>query len=277
MPRIWVPLLCAVATATTVHSRSTPVRQPATILGDHRLVGETSRLNHRSLKDVSDGGGKQQQGTVMQTGPLPAASVELRAAIVYVAVRWQLAKFDAFHTVNEVHLSIASACDLATSPQWFIVFVSTHDKKMCSPNVFAKECAFREAAEDCVLLSTHSHVIQVEEMNDVNMRVWFAEKFDVLAFSHHAGWPGYAKCRLPDLLHRVGVDRATFVDTDTIWTRDPNVVFSVFDTFNASQSIGALRIGGSFSNRMSSGMMLIAIDRLVAHEWENALAYVLQI
>ena len=100
--------------------------------------------------------------------------------------------------------------------------------------------------------------IMVHSLNATVLR-WFMDELGVVGYGHHSTWFGYSKLWLPRLLP--DVEWAAFVDTDTIFVRDPwdlldiRLKMSDVQTIAASRIIGDPRTGASlgFTHRINSG------------------------
>ena len=100
--------------------------------------------------------------------------------------------------------------------------------------------------------------IMVHSLNATVLR-WFMDELGVVGYGHHSTWFGYSKLWLPRLLP--DVEWAAFVDTDTIFVKDPWELLDIRLKMSDVQTIAASRIVGDpmtgaslgFTHRINSG------------------------
>ena len=201
-------------------------------------------------------------------------------AIVYIAGRNPNGKGDTKTLMDEVHLSILSACKTSTTAPSdalsFLIFVSEHDYNVCSNQQV--ECDYLAIEKSChsVLPTTSRAYFEYLPLNQHILDLW-ANNTDISSFSHHSTWYGYAKVWLPVILERHKVSAILFVDTDTLWNKHPNIIFNELRNFNESQMFGATsivdrpkhNISLSFPNRITSGVLLMDMVKLSKLNWKS--------
>lgn len=192
---------------------------------------------------------------------------------------------DGLDGLNELQLSVASACfqtraEKGASPLQVIIFVSEDDAAACQPSTEANAtCRYLDVLRVCGDLPTPlgQHTVEVRPIPESFVTLLRTKygmvKFYKSVFLFHKLW-------LPRLLHAAGVEKAIFLDTDTVWARAPEVLFREFDNFNVTQSIGACQIKGHKKDnfyslmlryRINSGLMLMHVGRLIANDFEGVL------
>lgn len=118
--------------------------------------------------------------------------------------------------------------------------------------------------------------IVVHSLNATVLR-WFMDELGVVGYGHHSTWYGYSKLWLPRLLPNE--EWAAFVDTDTIFLKDPWQLLDIRLQMSEAQTIAAARILGNpptwaslgFTHRINSGLMVLALGRLRAAGWGKVL------
>ena len=93
----------------------------------------------------------------------------------------------------------------------------------------------------------------------------------IVGFSHKSTWFGYSKLWLPRLLPMD--DWVAFIDTDTVFMRDPWALLDMRHTvMGPTHHIAAIVTPGmGFPARINSGVMVMALGRLRASNWTEAL------
>lgn len=203
-----------------------------------------------------------------------------KMALVYIAGRNPNGKGDTKTLMDEVHLSILSACKTSiTAPSdvlSFLIFVSEHDYNVCSNQQV--ECDYLAIEKSChSVMPTTSHAsFEYLPLNQHILDLW-ANNTDVSSFAHHSTWYGYAKVWLPVILERHKVSAILFVDTDTLWNKHPNIMFNELRNFNESQMFGATSIVDrpkhntslSFPKRIISCVLLMDMLKLSKLNWKS--------
>ena len=214
-------------------------------------------------------------------------------ALVYIAGRQPRGvnfskQGDGVKGLQEAQVSIFSACQLASSPLHFHVFLSSAD---ADPASGGRDCSLCRLAAACAAgLGQNSAGLFGSSPYDERQTVpsqtavawftahplsdeilwWFHDELGMAEFNHHSSWFGYTKLWLPRLLP--DANWILFIDTDTMFLRDPWQLLDTRLAMTAEQAISASEIKGmGYAVRINSGAMLMSLDRLRAGGWERAL------
>ena len=181
--------------------------------------------------------------------------------------------------LKELELSVMSACSLTSTRLNFNLFISRKDFDECQAS---KSCTVRRVVETACKIGTGMAWLPIPaERNkfslhplDVSILDLFRTHMGVVAFKHHSTWYGYTKLWLPVLLP--DLDRAIFVDTDTVFLQDPRLL-DVTARFDPGQALGATQLvvpegrHNLFRVRITSGVLVMDLGKMRAAGWETLL------
>lgn len=211
-------------------------------------------------------------------------------ALVYIAGRHHNGDADASFSkhgdgdggLQEALVSIFSACQQASKPLHFHVFMSPADSnrtsggRSCSLCRLAAACAAGLGQSSAGSNGTQSEGQQTAvawfTVRPLSAEIlwWFHDELGLVEFNHHSSWFGYTKLWLPRLLP--DVEWALFIDTDTMFLRDPWELLDTRLAMTAEQDVSAAYLpGAGFTIRINSGVVLMSLTRLRARGWESAL------
>ena len=203
--------------------------------------------------------------------------------MVYIAGRNQLATGkggDRAAVFRELRTSVFSACLFTSRPLHVHIFMSTFDTNTsdaaypgCNLCWLAAMCASALPLNTAMRATPVDGPMARFTLQPLGTQIleWFRDDLDTIGFSHKSTWFGYSKLWLPRLLP--AEDWVAFIDTDTVFVRDPWALLDMRHTvMGPTHHIAAIVTPGmGFTARINSGVMVMALGRLRASNWAEAL------